>query len=207
MQMQTKVVSQDLGKDPHQILPDLQFHLGLELQQFLPLWSHHEQSQILIKGNCMLKLSTLHWVVSWLKVSYQPWWLLAPFLLPVVLRPALNTKTEEVLQWLGRAMFSSILLYATTFISGIVGVDCLRSLWRRATHFTKTGNSLVNLKNSFWRQWRHRTRWRQAQTRSKIAEQSHGWLWNVNTCKDPTKINVCRWNGLQNPAKIANHKL
>ena len=64
---------------------------------FLPLWSHHEQSQNLIEGNHTLKLSTLHWVVSWLKVSYQPWrWLLlAPFILPFVLRPALNTKTEN----------------------------------------------------------------------------------------------------------------
>ena len=66
-----KVVSWDPKKDPHQILPDLQFHLGLELQQFLPRQSHHEQSQNLIKGNHTLKLSTLHGVVSRLKVSYQ----------------------------------------------------------------------------------------------------------------------------------------
>ena len=86
-------------------------------------------------------------------------------------------------------MFSSILPYATMFISGIAGVDCLQSFWHWISQRLAT---LVNLANSFWRQWRHRARWRQARTRSKIAEQSHGWLWNVTTCEDPTKnFHVC----------------
>ena len=102
MQMKTKTVSWDPGKDPHQILP---VHLGPELQQILPLWSHHEQSEILMEGYHTLKLSTLHWVVSWLKVSYQPWcffWLLSFFKLfwDLLWIPRLKTAFEMILQWL-----------------------------------------------------------------------------------------------------------